>query len=167
MYAYFRNAMPFTYTTTYTLDKSHFSETFDESITVNRSRKVYLKTVMLGAVGAALLLFTGLDPYVSWFVIAMAALEALSIRFRKPWWLARQMLSKAANNELTLTIDEEFMSTKSYSVESKLAWTDITKFEKTSQGWLLFQGTKKSYLSNRILSDEAKEFIVQKAQLLG
>jgi hypothetical protein len=122
---------------------------------------------MLGAVGAVLLLFTALDPYVSWFIIALGALECLSIRFRKPWWLARQMLSKAANTELTLTIDEECISTKSFSVESKLAWTDITKFEQTSQGWLFFQGARKSYLSNRILSEETKEFIHQKAQLLG
>ncbi|MCF2947956.1 YcxB family protein [Paraglaciecola aquimarina] len=155
--------MPFNYTTTYTLDKSHFSETFDESVTIDPSKKIYLKSVLLGMFGAALLLFTALDPYVCWFVIALGALEALSIRFRKPWWLARQMLSKAANTELTLTIDEEGVCTKSFSVESKIAWEDVTKIEQTEQGFLLYQEKQKSYLSNRILSDDAQQFIKAKA----
>ncbi|MGJ8679440.1 YcxB family protein [Paraglaciecola sp.] len=156
--------MSFNYTTTYTLDKGHFSETFDESIVVNNSKKVYLTSVGLGFVGALLLLFTPLDPYVSWFVIALGVLEALSIRFRKPWWLARQMLSKAANTDLTLNIDEQGVSTSSYSVKSKINWSDLTKIEETKQGWLLYQGERKSYLSNRILSEEAKEYVNQHAE---
>ena len=92
-------------------------------------------------------------------------MEALSVRFQKPWWLARQMISKAANNKLTLTIDEESVSSKSQYVESTILWENITKIEKTQRGWLLFQGAGKSYLSNRCLSEEAQQFIGKKAEL--
>ena len=101
----------------------------------------------------------------SWFIIALGGLEAFSVRFRKSWWLGRQMMSKAASTELTLTIDENGVSSKSYSVESVILWADITKITATTQGWLLHHGTGKSYLSNRCLSDEAKHFISTKAAL--
>jgi hypothetical protein len=159
--------IPFTYSTTYVLDKSHFSETFDESKVVDNTKNLYLTAILIGCVGAVLLLFTELDPYVSWFIIALGGLEAFSVRFRKSWWLGRQLMSKAANTELTLTIDENGVSSKSLSVESTILWTDIKKIEQTTQGWLLHLAVGKSYLSNRILSDAAKQFINTKAELIN
>ncbi|MFT5676177.1 MAG: hypothetical protein ACI808_002115 [Paraglaciecola sp.] len=154
---------PFFYSTTYILDKSHFSETFDESITVDNSRNVYLKSLILGFLGMAILLFTEINAYGAWFVVALGALEALSVRFRKPWWLARQMISKAAGTELTLTIDENCVSSKSFHVESKISWAEVNKIEQTVHGWLLYHAGGKSYLSGRCLSEAANEFISAQA----
>ncbi|MFQ3236813.1 MAG: hypothetical protein ACI9C4_002387, partial [Paraglaciecola sp.] len=53
---------PFSYSTTYTLDKSHFSETFDESITVDNAKRVYFKAIILALLGLAMLLFTQITP---------------------------------------------------------------------------------------------------------
>ena len=156
---------PFSYSTTYILDKSHYSETFDESVTLNNSRNVYFKSIALGLLGLAILLFTEVSPYGAWFVVALGVLEALSIRFRKSWWLARQMMSKAANTELTLTIDENGVSSKSFHVESRISWAEVKKVEQTDQGWLLFHAGGKNYLSGRCLSEEAKNFISAQALL--
>lgn len=156
---------PFSYTTTYILDKSHFSETFDESVIIEHSIKVYSKAIALGFLGGAILFLTEIDPYAGWFLIALSALEALSIRFRKPWWLARQMMSKAANTELTLSINEHSVCSQSFHVNSKILWADIDKIEQTTQGWLLCHGTGRNYLSGRCLSDEAKDFIRTQALL--
>jgi hypothetical protein len=156
---------PFSFSTTYILDKSHFSETFDESVTVDKSNTVYFKTLVLAVLGLGILLFTDVNPYAAWFIVALGAIEALSIRFRKAWWLARQLMSKAANADVTLTIDENSVSSKSFYVESKISWTEITKVSQTVQGWLLYHEAGKNYLSNRCLSEAAKEFINAQALL--
>ena len=154
---------PFLYSTTYILDKSHYSETFDASAAVDNAKKGYRVSILLALFGLAILMFTGVDPYVAWFVVALGALEALSIRFRKPWWLARQMISKAANTELTLLIDEDGVSSKSYYVETNIAWDDVSKIEQTTLGWLLYHSAGKNYVSGRCLSGAAQEFISAKA----
>ena len=156
---------PFYYSTTYVLDKSHFVETFDASVSVEHAKAIYLKAIIIGFLGAAILLFTPLSAYFAWFIVALGVLEALSIRFRKPWWLIRQMISKAANSELTLTINESSVSSKSFYVESKILWDDVTKIEQTAQGWLLYHASGKNYLSSRCLSPGANEFIGAKAVL--
>jgi hypothetical protein len=156
---------PFSYSTTYILDKSHFSETFDESVTPSNSKNVYFKAIALGLLGLAILLFTEVSPYGAWFIVALGALEALSIRFRKSWWLARQLMSKAASTELTLTIDENGVSSKSFHVKSNISWDDVTKIEQTNQGWLLFHAGGKNYLSGRCLSEAANDYISAQARL--
>lgn len=157
---------PFYYSTTYLLDKSHFSETFDESITADRSIKAYSKSVFLVFAGIAILYFTDIFPYAGWFIIVLGGVDAFSIYFRKPWWLARQMISEAANTKLTLTIDDNGVSSKSFSVESKISWADIKKIEQTSKGWLLHHASGRNYLSSRCLSEAAIQFIRNKANTL-
>ncbi|GAA5215728.1 YcxB family protein [Corallincola platygyrae] len=153
----------FSYSTKYTLDKSHFSETYDASVMVDDSYRKYSKSVVMAVVGLGLLYFTQVSPYLAWFVVALAGVEALSVRFHKAWWLARQMISKAANNELALTIDEEGVRSKSVYVESQILWSDITQIEKTDQGWLLHLARGKTYISDRCLSDEAMAYVKAKA----
>lgn len=156
---------PFYYSTSYKLDKSHFSETFDESITEENSKNLYLKSIILTVMGSSILLFTDVSAYIAWFIVALAAIEALSVRFRKPWWLTRQMISKAANSELTLTIDENGVSSKSFYVESKIMWNDVDRIEKTAQGWMIYHNSTKNYISGRCLSEPAGDFISAKALL--
>lgn len=154
---------PFSYSTTYSLDKSHFSECYDESANADHSIRSYFKSAVLAIFGLSILLFTDVNPYAAWFIVALSAIEALSIRFRKSWWLARQMLSKAAKSEMTLTIDEDAVSTQSFYVESKILWSDVTQLQKTQKGWLIFHPVGKNYISSGCLSLQAEEFIANKA----
>lgn len=156
---------PFLYSSTYTLDKSHFSETYDASAPADNAKKIYMIAIALGLFGLALLIFSEINPYAAWFIIALGALEAFSLRFKRPWWIARQMISKAANTELTLQIDDGGVSSKSIHVESKITWAEVSNIEATTQGWLLYHAGGKNYVSGRCLSEEAKEFIKAKALL--
>lgn len=155
---------PFSYSTTYVLDKSHFSETFDESARIDTGFKAYSRAVMLAVLGLALLYVADISGYFAWFLIGLGVVEGLSVRFKKPWWLARQMLSRAANNKVTLTIDAEGIKTRSAYVDSAIAWENITDIQPTERGWLFYQGKARSYLSNRCLSGQAIEFIHTKAE---
>jgi hypothetical protein len=155
--------MPFNYSTTYTLDKSHFSETFDESIIETNSIKAYAKSIGLMLAGFAFVYFTDFAPYFAWFIVVLGVIETLSVYFKRSWWLARQMISQAANTKLTLTIDENGVRSKSLSVESQILWEEIIKIEKTRQGWLLYHTSGRNYLSGRCLSDDANAFISSRA----
>lgn len=160
---------PFHYSTTYMLDKSHFSETFDESMQHNKKNVhpvlVYLTAIGLVLVGLSFLMFTQWSRYGAWFIVVLGCVDALSVYFKKPWWLARQMISQAANTELTLTIDENGVSSESTFVQSTLLWSDIHHIEKTKRGWFLHHKSGRNYLSSRCLSDLAERFLAQQASI--
>jgi len=154
----------YSYTTQYTLDKSHFSECFDESVPQNTSLRGYLKPIILFLIGTSLLL-VGFNGYASWFLIVLSVLDALSVYYKKPWWLMRQMMSKAANNEVTLTLDEQGISNDSFYVNGTILWQDIVSINETSKGFLIKQARGVSYLSKRSLDETAKEFVKTKAKV--
>lgn len=151
----------FHYTTTYKLDKAQFSETYDESVTLVEPKKAYQKALLISLAGVFLLYFTDVNSYIAWFFIALGGLDAVGTRFQKPWWLTRQMISKAANSELTLSIDEEGIASQSHYVDSKILWSEMTKIEQTARGWLLYSSKGKTYVSRSCLSEQADEFIRQ------
>ncbi|MDT0596387.1 YcxB family protein [Glaciecola petra] len=155
---------PFHYSTTYILDKDHFSETFDESSKKNDSVFVYGKSMGLLLLGFAILYFSDILPYAAWFIVVLGVVDALSIYFRKPWWLVRQMISSEANLEITLTIDNTGIGSKSHKISSKIAWSDISHIEKTVRGWLIHHSAGRTYLSAGCLSDKAIEFVNNQAK---
>lgn len=158
---------PFSYSTSYVLDKSHFSETYDESVPIDNSGRRYQKSVVLSLVGLALLYTPEISAYFAWFFIGLGIVDGLSVRFQKPWWLARQMLSRAANSELTLRIDEEGVKSHSFYVDSAMLWTDVTNIEQTQRGWLLTVNSGKTYMSNRCLSEEAISYLADKMRQIN
>jgi len=95
------------YTASFTLDKAHYSECYSQSSTLSHDKKTYFKANVLTVFGLIILLATPVNPYAAWFVIALGLLETVSVYYHKPWWVIRQMLSKASNSEVKLTIDEQ------------------------------------------------------------
>lgn len=148
----------YSYTTQYTLDKSHFSECFDESVVIDTSIRAHKKAIIFILIGIVLLL-TGINAYASWFLIVLGVLEALNIRYKKPWWLMRQMVSKAANNEVTLTINEQGISNDSFYVKGTILWQDVVSMSESEQGFLIKQANTVNYLSKRSLDEEAIAFV--------
>ncbi|RTR34850.1 YcxB family protein [Shewanella atlantica] len=153
---------PFSFTSRYILDKTHFSECFDESVTIDKSPRAYYKAIGFILVGTALLL-TGTNAYASLFLVGLGALEALSVKFKKTWWLWRQMMSKAASNEVKLTIDEQGISSESIYVNSSILWSEITELTVTNRGFLIKNSKGMNYISKRSLDAAAIEFIKSKA----
>lgn len=85
-----------TLTTTYTLDKPYSYECFDESVAHSkRAQPKYFLLALLVALG--LFGIYGLDDhYLGSFLIMVAVLECIAFYYRRPWWVTRQMLSKAS-----------------------------------------------------------------------
>ncbi len=160
------------FTTSFTLDKAHYAECYGQSSTLKHDKKTYFKANVLTVFGLIILLFTPVNPYAAWFVIACGILETLSVYYHKPWWVMRQMLSKASGSEVKLTIDEQGILTESFHINSRILWTDVTAVTETDLGFVIYFSlgksvtgkdiASKSYISNSCLSDEAKAFIAEK-----
>ena len=155
--------MSFEYTSQFVLDKSYFIECYEASVDDNLTVKHFTKAMLLTLVGIISLLFLQVSAYFGWFMIGLGVVDALGIYYRKPWWLTRQMYSKAANSEINLTIDEKGIETKSRFNQQKLLWQDVSELKLNQHGYLIImQNQSKHYLSARNLSDEAKAFIEAK-----
>ena len=157
---------PLSYTSTFVLDKAHFNECYSESSTLELSVKTFFKSGVLMLFGLILLLFTPVNAYAAWFIVALGILEALSLYYNQPWWVLRQMLSKASNSEVTLTIDAQGVLSESFYHNGRILWQDITSIKETSLGFVLHfnvgKSTGKSYLSKSYLSNDAQYYIQAK-----
>lgn len=154
------------FTSKFTLNKAHFNECYSQSNTVDRSKKAFFKAGILMAFGLYILLFTQVNAYAAWFVIALGILEAVSLYYHQPWWVLRQMLSKASNSEVTLTIDEQGILSESFYHTGRILWQDITEIKESELGFtILFNIDKssgKSYLSKSCLSDDAQNYLLDR-----
>jgi hypothetical protein len=154
------------YTSKFILDKAHFNECYSESATLKLSVKAFLKSAVLMLFGLIILLFTPVNAYAAWFVIALGILEALSLYYNQPWWVLRQMLSKASGSEVTLTIDEKGVLSESFYHNGRILWQDVTSVEDTNLGFVLHfnvgKSKGKSYLSKSYLSNDAQQFVLAK-----
>ena len=155
-------SQPFSYSTTYELDKAHFQECFSESVVIVTPINAYKKSIALTIAGMLLVLFTQMNPYFAWFVFAVGILEAVSTYYQKPWWVMRQMLSKAAKGNVDLTIDEQGIVSKSFYASLTLLWPDVLFIETTQLGWLIKHAKGRSYISNKNLSAAAILFLTER-----
>jgi len=151
----------FSFSTSYILDKTHFSECYSESVKVDKSIRAYYKSIGIFTAGI-ILIFSSIDQYLAWFILSLGVIEALNVYYNKAWWLMRQRLSKASGNTVNLIMNEDGIFVKSDFIDAKTLWTDINEIEQTEKGFLLKLNKSSSYISNRCLSDEAKLFIINK-----
>lgn len=154
---------PFSYSHTFVLDRPHFNECFKNSVEIDNSVVAYKKALVFSLIGVALLLATEVSGYIAYFLIGLGVVEALSVFYRQPWWVARQMLSRAANSKVNLTIDESGIHIDSFYVKSTIAWSQIDKVQQTQDGLLIFHQNTKSYLSGNCLSPQAREYLLNQA----
>lgn len=156
----------FNYSTSFVLDKKYYRECFEQSVSEVHSWRSYAKAIFFVVFGALLVIFTPISSYVAWFVFGLGIVEALSVYYQKPWWVTRQMLSKAANGKVTLTIDEKSISSHSHYVDDVILWGDVKTLEQTPQGWLVYHNKGKNYLSQGFLNEEVEQFFNAKCKLL-
>jgi len=154
---------PFNYQTTFILDKSHFNECYDESVQAQTFATLYRKGAILLLVGAGLVLFSDLNPYAAWFIFSLGVLEIISSRYKKAWWVARQMLSKVAKAEVSLEINQDCVHISSFYNDNKMLFSDIELLTPTQNGWLITHHSIRHYISNRCLSESAKALLQAKA----
>jgi len=150
--------------THFTLNREHYAECFDQSMLVKGPQKPrFLFIVVCACVGVFFLFFTTVKGLLAWFFFGLAILEYFSFKYRRPWWLARQMISKNAGNKITLIFDENGIENKSVYINNQLSWHSITAFHESDTGYLLTlsQGGQQ-YLSKSCLDKATQAFINQK-----
>ncbi|GGB67677.1 YcxB family protein [Shewanella inventionis] len=161
----------FNYTAEYVLDKTYFEECFTQSVNTAPSLKQYSKTAIFVVIGLAILMQESIGQlpantkemyYLGYFFIGLAVVEWLSIRFKKTWWLWRQMISKAAGDTVTLVVDDSGIHSKSTHVNQQILWTDVYRITQTDAGFLIAMQKSTTYLSKRCLSPSAIDFIASK-----
>lgn len=144
------------------LDKANFAECYQESVEIDNSLRAYFKAIFFIVFGAVLVLFTDINTYVSTFIFALGVVEALSVYYQKPWWVMRQLLSKVAQSEITLTIDDKGIHIRSYYSSQDLLWENMKEIHATSLGWIIHHPEGKTYLSNSHLSKEVQAYLATK-----
>ena len=161
------------YKNNFILDRAHFYECYDQSQLLKEAKenKVakprYIFITVLVSIGLAILTFFKEDNMLGVFFIVLAILEFFSFKYKKSWWLTRQMWSKNANNTITLYMDDERLEFDSLYVKNALKWDEIERVQESPDGYTIY--TKKgaiSYLSKNSLLPEMDALINKKCQVI-
>jgi hypothetical protein len=100
-------------------------------------------------------LFSEHYKFVASMSIALGVLELIHIRFRRAWWLARQMWGKSAGCEVKLNINEDGVQTQNPYTKTVLLWADIKRVIETDLGLILVaKSGGQQYLSKALFSAE-------------
>ena len=142
------------FNTQFTLSRDYLVECFDQSLPYGKSAKPnYLFPALLFAAGAGLLLFTEQPKVVACILIALAVLELLHIRFRRAWWLTRQMWGRSADSEVKLSIDIDGIQTQNPYTQTSLLWADVERVIETDLGLILVaKSGGQQYLSKSLFT---------------
>ena len=145
------------------LNKAHFIECYEQTANVEKGLVAYKKAIVLILLSIVAAYLAEQYPTVSLFIFGLGVVEALSVYFAKTWWVWRQLLSKAANNKVDITIDEKGIATQSIHHKLELSWAEITDIIETSCGIILQHSKGRNYLSFTCISPQAHQFIKQQA----
>ena len=150
------------FSTQFILSRDYLAECFDQSLPYRKNAKLnYLFPALLFAAGAGLLIFTEQAKVVGSILIALAVLELIHIRFRRAWWLTRQMWGKSSGGEVKLTIDENGIQTQNAYTQTTLLWADVERVIETDLGLILVaKAGGQQYLSKSLFSVELISKIV-------
>ena len=150
------------FTTQFSLSRDYLAECFDQSLPHGKNaRPNYLFPALLFVAGVGLLLFTEQPGILSWMLIALAVLELIHIRFRRSWWLTRQMWGKSADTAVKLTIDIEGIHTQNHDTHTSVLWADIERVIETELGLILVaKSGGQQYLSKSLFSAELVSKII-------
>lgn len=144
------------FNTQFTLSRDYLAECFDQSLPHGKNANPnYLFPVLLFIAGMGLLLLTEQPKVAGIMLIALAALELIHIRFRRAWWLTRQMWGRTAGIEVKLTINEDGIKTQSRYSQTALSWADIQGVVETDLGLILVDKSGgQQYLSKSLFPAE-------------
>jgi len=145
---------------TYLLDKPYYQECYAQSVDVSFSIKSYLKAFALLSISIALFTVNGISASIPWFIFFLALIDGASVYFQQPWWVYRQLLSKEANSEVSLTMSETGILSESIHLKHQIKWQEMTKLKQTELGFIIYHSTGKTYLSVKEWDEAAIAFLM-------
>ena len=142
-----------TFSAQFILSRDYLAECFDQTLPHGKNAKPnYLYPTILLSAGSVLLYLTDQPQSIGWLLVAWATLEFVHIRYRRAWWLARQMWGASANSEVTLTIDDKGIQTQSAVSQTVLLWSKFERMIETDLGYILIDNAgDQQYLSKSLL----------------
>ncbi|MFT7560491.1 MAG: hypothetical protein ACI93R_002411 [Flavobacteriales bacterium] len=154
------------FSTQFTLSRDYLAECFDQSLPYGKNAKNnFLLTAIFLSGGMGLLLFTEQPKIGGSMLIALAALELIHMRYRRAWWLIRQMWGKGADSEVNVTIDDDGIQTQSPYTKTTVLWADIERIIETDLGLILVvKSGGQQYLSKSLFSTELIRDIISMAK---
>jgi hypothetical protein len=149
--------------TEFILNRQHLEECYDQSLPFSKNRRPRFKFMALLVVTAGLvLLLAEQQNLLAFFLLALALLEFISFRYRRSWWLTRQLWGRNSGNTIKLIIDDQGIKTQSLYNNSELLWSDVNKVDETEKGLVLtLRNGSSSYLSKANLNKQVISFIKQ------
>ncbi len=149
----------------YILNREYFTECFDESASTATGLKAYRKAILL-IIGASIFFVMDFDVYVAWFLLALGSVELLSVRYRRSWWVARQMISRAAGSKVSIRINDQGIFTDNTSHQKSILWSDIAEIKSTEKGFIVIHNQGTSYLSKSGLEKDFLDFLAEKSKAM-
>jgi len=148
------------------LNRQHLEECYDQSSAFTKKRTPRYKFMAFLVVAAVLILFFGgAQSSLGYFLIGLTVLEFINFKYRRAWWLMRQVWSRNSGNKITLIIDDKGIKTQSLYNNSQLLWSDINKIDETAKGLMLtLNNGAFHYLSKANLNDPLIAFIKQQSR---
>jgi len=142
---------------TFVLNREHFEECFDQSLLLGeKPRPRYKLMAFLLFAGGAIIFLDNQQKTLGLFILCLSFVEYFSFRYRRAWWLMRQMWSKNSHNTVTLTISEQGVKIESLYNNHELLWDEIKNRVETPKGiMLLLKNGAKNYLSKSSLNEQA------------
>ena len=107
------------------------------------------------------------EAYVGWFFLCLGGVELLSIRYRRSWWIARQMFSRAAGSKVNIRVDDQGIFTDSAYHQQSILWHDVAEIKRTDKGFVVVHNAGTSYLSGSGLCEDALALVSIKTKMLG
>ena len=150
---------PFQYTSTFTLDKAYLTECYEQTVVPQSMVQAYKKAMIFVIIGLALLYVPDTSAYLGSFFIGLGAVEAVSVRFARPWWVTRQLLGRSGNNAVKLTVDCDGIHIHSSFVDQQFNWQAIGQIQSTDKGIVLAVKGQRQYISAKVLTEEVIRYI--------
>jgi hypothetical protein len=146
----------------YILNREYFTECFDESADTPPNVKKYSKALLL-IVMACVFFAIKVEIYVSWFLLALGIVELLSIRYKRSWWVSRQMLSRSAGSKVNIRINDKGIFADSTHHQQNILWSDISEIKNTERGYVIIYNRGTNYLSKRKLDEDYLNLLAEKS----
>lgn len=145
----------------FVLNREHFEECFDQSLLVGKKTTPRYKLMAFLVVAGFLIIILGdQQKTLGLFLIALSFVEYFSFRYRRAWWLMRQMWSRNSHNTITMSIDDLGVKIESLYNNNQLLWDEIEKRVDTPEGIMFFlKKGGKNYLSKSTLDEKSIAFI--------
>jgi hypothetical protein len=77
------------------------------------------------------------------------------IRFKRAWWLTRQIWGRSGNSEIKLSIDDKAIQTQNPYTKTVLLWKDVERIIETDLGLILVaKSGGQQYLSKSLFTGD-------------